>query len=85
MKPEEILAAREALELTPEALADALGVTVDTVARWESGAAQPESFKMLELALDMLEIQQALEDEQLQAQMKQIQEMAAKYKQKASQ
>jgi transcriptional regulator with XRE-family HTH domain len=85
MKPEEIRAAREALKFTPEAFATALGVTPETVARWESGTAQPESFKLLELALAMLEIQQALEDEELQAQMKQLQEMAARYKQKAAQ
>lgn len=85
MKPEEIRASREDLGFTQEAFADALGVTVDTVARWESGAAQPESFKMLELAMDMLEVRQALESKEMQAKLKQLQEMSAKFKQKASQ
>ena len=72
MKPEEIRISREELGLTQEALATALGVTADTVARWESGAAQPESGKMLELALDALEIRLALEDEQLLTQMREV-------------
>lgn len=81
MQPEEIRASREDLELTQEAFAAALGVTAETVARWESGDAQPESGKMLELALDMLELRLALQDEQLQTQMR---ETMAKIKRSAA-
>lgn len=81
MKPQEIRAYRQKLELTQEALAAALGISSDTLSHWESGEAQPESSKMLELALDALEIQFALSNEDL---LKLEREVTAKVKRRAA-
>lgn len=81
MKPEEIRAYRQTLGLTQEALATALGVSPDTVSRWESGHAQPESPQMLELAMEALEIRIAMSDKEL---LKLEREVTAKVKRRAA-
>jgi transcriptional regulator with XRE-family HTH domain len=81
MKPEEICNYRQALGLTQEALASALGVSSDTVSRWESGQSQPEAPQMLELALEALEIRIAMSDEEL---LKLEREVTAKVKRRAA-
>jgi transcriptional regulator with XRE-family HTH domain len=42
------------MHLTQTQLAEELGTTANTVARWESGKVEPEMAKMVELALDAL-------------------------------
>lgn len=46
--------------LTQEELAHALGVDRNTVSRWELGQSLPESPKLLELALEGLQLRYAL-------------------------
>lgn len=60
MTKEEIRAYRTRLQLTSAELGEALDVSGETIARWESGAAQPEAPAMLRLALEQLEFQRAL-------------------------
>jgi len=45
---------RSRMRLTQTQLAEELGTTSNTVARWESGKIEPEMAKMVELALDAL-------------------------------
>jgi transcriptional regulator with XRE-family HTH domain len=54
MTADEIRAQRMALNLTQEELGSKLGVSGNTVARWERGEVVPESTKMLELAFEGL-------------------------------
>lgn len=56
MSGEEIRRARLILGFTQVELADSLGVSANTVARWERDESPPESPKMLRLALRGLEI-----------------------------
>lgn len=50
MTPEEVRHFRARLDLTQAALADALGIEVRTVQRWEAGATEPAGFLALALA-----------------------------------
>lgn len=54
MNSEQILRERKEMELTQVELADYLGVSGNTVARWERGEVNPEHPKMLRLAFDAL-------------------------------
>lgn len=57
MKPEEIKAYRNALGLTQAELAEKLGKTPNTIARWERGELAIGSPKILRLAFKGLETQ----------------------------
>jgi transcriptional regulator with XRE-family HTH domain len=47
---------REDLRLTQSELSEHLGVSANTISRWERGDVSPEHPKMLELALNGLEL-----------------------------
>jgi transcriptional regulator with XRE-family HTH domain len=53
MKPQDLAALRERLELTQQELADKLGVDRVTIARWETGTRAMPAF--LGLALETVE------------------------------
>ena len=57
MTPADIRARRDALGMTQRAMAEALGVPLNTYARWEQGARQPENPSLLRLALDHLALE----------------------------
>jgi DNA-binding XRE family transcriptional regulator len=57
MHGEEIKEYRKNLEMTQEKFAAELGVSRNTIARWERNAVQPESWKLVELALKQLTLQ----------------------------
>ena len=54
MTPADLLTAREALGLSQHALAEALGIPRNTVARWERGALLIRHGTILRLALERL-------------------------------
>lgn len=54
MHGEKIKEYRKNLEMTQNQLAENLGVSRNTVARWEMNAVKPDSWQMLELALKHL-------------------------------
>lgn len=60
MKPEEIRQRRVALGMTQADLAALFELNNNTISRWETGATKPESTPMLALALDQLELRQAI-------------------------
>jgi transcriptional regulator with XRE-family HTH domain len=53
MTPQELRAAREAMGITQQELADKLGVGQGTISRWEAGERQPPP--LLDLALERLQ------------------------------
>lgn len=55
MNPEELKRRRKALNLTQNELAEKLGVSGNTVSRWEKGESWPDADGMLDLALQRLE------------------------------
>jgi transcriptional regulator with XRE-family HTH domain len=55
-------ARREKLDLTQAQLAGELGVSNNTLSRWELGSSRPESPEMLDKALSWLELSQFLRD-----------------------
>jgi DNA-binding XRE family transcriptional regulator len=57
MQGEKIREYRKNLEMTQEKFAEELGVSRNTIARWERNAIQPESWKLVELALKQLTLQ----------------------------
>lgn len=59
MKPEDLKHRRKALNLTQNELAEKLGVSGNTVSRWEKGEMKPDAEEMLELAMRYLEQQDA--------------------------
>lgn len=54
MIPADLRSAREALGLTQKALAERLGVSENTIWRWETGKHPVEHSTMLRLALERL-------------------------------
>lgn len=48
---------RKNLEMTQEKFAEELGVSRNTIARWERNTVQPESWKLVELALKQMTLQ----------------------------
>jgi transcriptional regulator with XRE-family HTH domain len=70
MTATEIKERRLSLGLTQGGLAEALGVALNTVSRWELGTSRPEGARMLELALTQLEWQKTLDDDQLAKEMR---------------
>ena len=57
MHGERIKEYRKNLEMTQEKFAEELGVSRNTIARWERNTVQPESWKLVELALKQLTLQ----------------------------
>lgn len=76
MNAEDIKARRLKLGMTQAELADALGLALNTISRWELGASQPDGAKMLDLALTQLEWQKTLTEgslaENMQASIRQL-------------
>ena len=70
MTGEQIKERRSKLGMTQSELAEALGVAVNTVSRWELGTSPPEGARMLALALTQLEWQQTLESGSLADEMR---------------
>jgi transcriptional regulator with XRE-family HTH domain len=62
MKPEDLKERRKALGLTQGQLAEKFGLNLNTLSRWESGANWPEAEGMLDLALQMLELEKAMNE-----------------------
>ena len=67
MKPEVIRQRRQNLNLSQADLAERLGVTSNTVSRWELGTATPEAAGMLTLAFRALELDAAFNAPDIQA------------------
>jgi DNA-binding XRE family transcriptional regulator len=57
MHGEKIREYRKNLAMTQEKFAEELGISRNTIARWERNAIQPESWKLVELALKQLTLQ----------------------------
>lgn len=57
MHGEKIKEYRKNLEMTQEKFAQELGISRNTIARWERNTVQPESWKLVELALKQLTLQ----------------------------
>lgn len=57
MHGERIKEYRKNLEMTQEKFAEELGVSRNTIARWERNKVQPESWKLVELALKQMTLQ----------------------------
>jgi transcriptional regulator with XRE-family HTH domain len=56
MRPKTLKRRRESLGLTQDELAERLGVETDTLSAWERGDGRPEADRMLELAMDQLDL-----------------------------
>ena len=69
MLSKEIRATRQRLKLTQGQLAEAFGVALNTVSRWENGTSKPEGEGMIRLALRQLENDDLFSDKELIAQM----------------
>lgn len=65
MQPEKIRMRRKRLGLTQQELGKHLGVSGNTVARWERGEVVPESPEMLRLALDGLELERGVNSREI--------------------
>ncbi len=57
MHGEKIKEYRKNLEMTQEKFAEEIGVSRNMIARWERNTVQPESWKLVELALKQLSLQ----------------------------
>jgi transcriptional regulator with XRE-family HTH domain len=62
MKPEDLKERRKALGLTQGQLAEKFGLNLNTLSRWENGSNWPEAEGMLDLALQMLELEKAMNE-----------------------
>jgi transcriptional regulator with XRE-family HTH domain len=61
MRPKALKRRRESLGMTQDELAERLGVETDTLSAWERGDARPDAGRMLELAMDQLELQRGMD------------------------
>jgi transcriptional regulator with XRE-family HTH domain len=79
MTGEEIKERRLKLGMTQSELAEALGVALNTVSRWELGTSRPEGARMLDLALTQLEWQKTMDEgslaDQMRASLRQLEKM----------
>lgn len=61
----EIRSTRQRLKLTQGQLAEAFGVALNTVSRWENGTSTPEGKGMIRLALKQLESEDLFSNEEM--------------------